>query len=121
MGTGSICMYIGTGVGSCLTVLMLISNIVAAVRYLTSEGTEPASPASLAAWGVSVASFFLGPCGFLTALIAVVLARVERAKVFREEASAWSLMPCSMANTNSFAFVVVTVIIWVGIIAGFVI
>lgn len=97
----SICMYAGGGIGACLTAVLLLSNAMSAFRYFTREGDEPASPMSLAAWALSLAWLILGPCGFLTSVIALVLARIERAKVFRQEASPWTMLPCSTATTNS--------------------
>ena len=78
LGPTGIAMYGGGGCGLCLTSLILLSNLLALFRYAGGEGDEAASPGSLTAWGLTVVSFFLGPCGFITALIGFVMARIER-------------------------------------------
>ena len=115
IGTGNLCMYAGTGVGACVIALMLLSNVFALVRYVGAERgeAEGASQASLGAWGLSVASFFCGPCGLFTALISLVLARVERNNAFAEDGNAWSLMAASMATTNSIAAIGINLLITV--------
>jgi ectoine hydroxylase-related dioxygenase (phytanoyl-CoA dioxygenase family) len=93
--------------GACLTTLLLLSNAMSVFRYVTRQGEEPASTMSLAAWGLSLAWLILGPCGFLTSIIALVISRTEKAKVFAQEASPWTMIPCSVATTNSLMSIVI--------------
>ena len=116
--TGQLCMYGGLIVAVLVLLLAGFTNLMSAFRYLSTEKDEPASPNSLIAWGLSALSFFLGPCGILTILIGFVLSRMEKRKVMEGEASAWTMIPCSAAGSNTLWYFVFLVLVSVSVVAG---
>lgn len=104
-------LWLSIGATSCFAILLLgynLSGVVSLVRDKRDE--RPASPMSLVAWGLSIASLFLGPCGFLTALIALLLARIESGRIFAEQSSMRSTGPVHMANVNAAMAIVLLVV-----------
>jgi hypothetical protein len=92
--------WLGAGLGACVLVVMAIINGMGVVRYLRRTGDDAATALSLGGWVMSVVGLFLGPCALLTAVAALIIARLETGRVQREEASAWTLIPCQMMRIN---------------------
>ena len=104
-------IWLTIGATSCFGLLLLVYNVFGVVSLIRDKRDErPASPMSLAAWGVSLASLFLGPCALIPALLALVLARVESGRIFAEQSSMRSTGPVHMANVNAAIAIVLAVV-----------
>jgi len=96
-------LYVAAGLGSCVGLVLLMYNVVAAVLFMREEGDGVSSGLAKAAWATGVFALFTWavPCvGLLVALTAVVLGRVERGRIYRDESSLAGATPVRMASVN---------------------
>ncbi len=96
-------LYLAGGVGSCLGMLLLLYNLVAAVLFLREETEGSSSGLAKAAWALGLVALFLwwAPClGSMVALVAMVVARIERGRIYRDESSLAGATPVRMGNVN---------------------
>lgn len=114
--SGFVALYVSATLGSCLWFIMLMYNIGALFSFLRNKSDEKPSGLSMAAWAVGFLSFVLGPCAWLGALVAMILANVERRRIFQDKSTFASATPCRHASVNS-AFTMLT---WLLITAGLV-
>jgi hypothetical protein len=92
-------LYLFSGVGQCVLLLLALYNLVAFINVMRSEG-EGASPVAKAAWGIGCLSALVYPCAPLLSLIAVVLSRIEIGRVYRDESPLGSATPARMGSVN---------------------
>jgi len=110
-------LYGSAFLGSCLFGVLVLYNIVGAIGFMREDtGGESSSALAKAAWLVGLASFLLGPCAWMGAVLAIVLARVERGRIYEEKASLAGATPCRMASVNGG----VTLLLWAMLTAGMV-
>lgn len=111
---GSTLLYsiVGGSVG-CFGFALLIYNAIALFKYFREESTEKASGMAFAAYALGIVSIFCGGC--FMAWIPLVLANIERKRIYREESSLRSTGLVRAATLTSGVVVVVSV---VGILAG---
>ena len=107
-------LWLASGFGSCLWFVMLGYNAVALVGYLRYKGDDVASGLSKGAWALGFLSFLLGPCSWLGALAAIVLASVERNRIFQDKSTFASAIPCRHAQVNG----TFTLVIWGAFLLG---
>lgn len=93
-------LYVTGFFGSCMGLFLLLYNVVGLVGFLREDNTEPASGLAKAAWAVGFFSGLLGPCAWVGAVLALVLARVERGRIYAETSSLSGATPCRMATVN---------------------
>ena len=121
MSANLVLLYLAGGVGSCLGMLLLLYNLVAAVLFLREDTEESSSGLAKAAWGLGLLAVFLWwtPCfGSLLAIVAMILARVERGRIFRDEAPLAGATPVRMGNVDGGITLLLQFLLFVGIVAS---
>lgn len=114
--SGLVALYVSATLGSCLWFIMLAYNVGALFSFIRNKGDDKPSGLSMAAWAVGFLSFLLGPCAWFGAILAMVLANVERRRIFQDKSTFASATPCRHASVNS-GF---TLLMWVLITGGLV-
>jgi len=113
-------MYGAGGVGSCLVALLLLYNLVVAVMFLREETDGVSSNMAKAAWAVGVLAV-LGwwfPCvGAVLAIVAIMLAQIERGRIYRDESSFAGSTPIRMGRIDGIVVLIVQLILMGGMIA----
>jgi len=113
-------MYGAGGIGSCLVALLLLYNLVVAVMFLREETDGASSPMAKATWAVGVLAV-LGwwfPCvGAILAIAAIVLAQIERGRIYRDESSFAGSTPIRMGRIDGIVVLIVQLILIGGIVA----
>ena len=108
-------MYVAGTLGSCVGALLFLYNVVGLVSFMREDtGGESASMLAKAAWAIGFLSGLLGPCMWFGAVIALILARVERGRIYAEKSPLAGATPCRMASVNGGLMLV----IWVVFTAG---
>ena len=107
-GTSYVLAYIGGGIGWCVIMLLILLNLWNLISMMREKSDESASAMAKAAWAVGFASMFLGPCGWFTALVAIVLAKIETGRIYRGESSIRSATPARMASINGGMYIIVS-------------
>jgi hypothetical protein len=114
-------LYGAGGIGSCLVALLLLYNLVSAVLFLREETDGVASPMAKAAWAVGVLAV-LGwwfPCvGAVLAIAAIVLAQVERGRIYRDESTFAGSTPIRMGRIDGIIVLIVQLILIGGMVAS---
>lgn len=121
MSGNLVLLYLTGGVGSCLGMILLLYNLVAAVLFLREDTEEGSSGMAKAAWAVGLMSLFLWwmPCvGAVVALVAIVLARIERGRIFRDEAPLAGATPVRMGNVDGGIALLLQFLMFVGFVAS---
>lgn len=108
-------LYLAGGLGSCLLSVLLVYNLVAVVFFMRERTEGSASGLSKAAWAIGVLAVVFLPCAWFLGLVALVLGRVERGRIYRDQSSLASATPARMAGINGgMAFVVWLLIVVTG-------
>ncbi len=105
-------IYVASGVGTCVWCGLLIYNLVAIIGFLRESTEGSASMLSKGAWAVGFFAFLLGPCAWLGGLVAIVLASVERRRIYQDKSSFASATPCRHASVNGGAIILLTLMMW---------
>lgn len=114
-------LYGAGGIGSCLVALLLLYNLVVAVMFLREETDGVSSPMAKAAWAVGVLAV-LGwwfPCvGAIFAIGAIVLAQIERGRIYRDESSLAGSTPIRMGRIDGIVVLIVQLLLIGGMIVA---
>lgn len=112
-------IYVAGTLGSCIGILLFLYNVVGVVSFLREDtGGESASMLSKGAWAIGFLSLLLGPCAWFGALLALILARVERGRIYAEKSPLAGATPCRMASVNGGLVLVIWAIFTAGILAS---
>ena len=107
---------------SCIGMLMLAYNLIAVVMYMREDSDGSASGLAKAAWLMGIVSLFFSglPCfGMFLPFIAVILARVERGRIYREESPLAGATPVRMGSLNGGIALLLFAITNAGFITAF--
>jgi hypothetical protein len=102
-GVNLVFLYLTGSMGSCVGVLVLLYNLISVVLYLREETEGRSSGVAIAAWAIGVLATLIWwlPCvGGLAALLAVLVARMERGRIYRDQAPLAGATPVRMAHGN---------------------
>lgn len=111
-------MYVTGLLGSCMSMILLVYNLVGLISYMREDtGGEKASGLAKAAWFIGFAAGFLGPCAWFGALLALILARVERSRIYAEKAPLAGATPCRMASVNGGVMLLIWTVFTGGMLA----
>lgn len=111
-------MYVAGTMGSCIGILLFLYNVVGVISFLREDtGGESASMLSKAAWAIGFLSGLLGPCAWFGALLALILARVERGRIYAEKSPLAGATPCRMASVNGGMILVIWAVFTAGAVA----
>ena len=117
--TGFFLLYAASGFGSCIWFLLMFYNLISLIQFMRSDTDgETASGLSKAAWAVGFLSFLLGPCMWFGAVIALIMSKVERGRIYTEVSSFASSTPCTMGSINGGVTLVMYAVFLVGALAG---
>ena len=106
--------YVSGILGSCGFMILVLYNLIGLIGFLREDTTEKASGLSKAAWAIGFLSFMFGPCTWFAAALALILARIERGRIYQEKSPLASATPCRMANING----AINLVIWLVITGG---
>jgi len=113
---------LAAGLGSCIGMLLLAYNVIAIVMFMREESDEASSGMAKAAWAVGVASLFFSmtPCfGIFLPLVAIILARVERGRIYRDESPLAGATPVRMGSVNGGVAMLIWVLTSAGLMTSF--
>lgn len=114
-------LYFTAGMGSCVSLLVALYNLIAVALYLREDTEGHSSGLALAAWtfGVLAALIWWMPCvGGLAAMLSMLIARMERGRIYRDEAPIAGATPVRMANGNGNIALVLHSILMFSLIAS---
>lgn len=119
MSAGINWMYLSLsmGIASCIGTLLLGYNAIALVMYMREESEGSASGMAKAAWGVGLLSLLLSwvPCfGVMLPFVAIILARLERGRIYRDESPLAGATPVRMGTVNAW----IAIMLWLLTSAG---
>ena len=109
---------IGAGFTGCFGFLLLAYNGLALFQQLREPGDETASGLAKGAWALSILSMFLGPCALFGAVLAIILASVERRRIYAEKSTLVSTRPCRMASLNGWVLMLLSLFLTVTTVLG---
>ena len=121
MSGNAILMYVSGGMGSCVGVVVLLYNLVTAVLFLREETEGTSSGLAKASWALGLLALFLwwAPClGGAVAIAAIVVARVERGRIYRDESSLAGATPVRMGSVDGTVALLLQMVMFVGMLAG---
>ena len=121
MSGNAILLWVSGGMGSCVGLVVLLYNLVTAVLFLREETEGTSSGLAKAAWALGLLALFLWwmPCvGGLLAVVAIVVARVERGRIYRDESSLAGATPVRMGSFDGAVAVLLQILMFVGMLAG---
>jgi len=98
-------LSITSGVGTCIGALLLAYNVIALVMFMREDSEGSASGMAKAAWGLGVVSVFTAgmPCiGMLMPFLPIILARVEKGRIYRDESPLAGATPVRLAGINGW-------------------
>ncbi|MEQ1503146.1 MAG: hypothetical protein ABMB14_12990 [Myxococcota bacterium] len=104
-GANHVLLYFTGGIGSCMLVLVVLYNLVAVALYLREETEGRSSAMAIVAWAMGVLSTLLWwmPCvGGIAGMFAVVVSRLERGRIYRDESSLAGATPVRMGSVNGW-------------------
>jgi len=112
---GFFLLWVSSGLGSCIWIILVFYNLISLISHMRADyDGESASALSKIAWAVGFFSFMLGPCASLGAIAALIMANIERGRIYEEASSVASATPCSMASINGGVILLLTVLMMAG-------
>jgi hypothetical protein len=109
------------GVASCVGLLALFYNVVALIMFMREDSEGSASMLAKASWAVGLLSLmFAGlPCfGLFLPLVAIIMSRLERGRIYRDESPLAGATPVRMGSVNGGIAVLIVAIMSTGLIAA---
>ncbi len=122
MSANLIFIYVASGIGSCLGLILLLYNVVAAILFMREQTDGTSSGLAKATWALGLlALLFAGaPClNMLLPIAAIVLARIERGRIYRDESSLAGATPVRMGNVNGWCAFFLGLLLYMGLIGAF--
>jgi len=107
------------GFNLCVLSVLVLYNIVALIGFMREKTDESASGLAKGAWVVGLLSLFMGPCGWFFGLLAMILANVERRRMYQEKSPLASATPVRMGSVNGSATLFLTIIALIGGLASY--
>ena len=115
-------LYVSAGIGSCLSMILLLYNVVAGVLFLREDtGDERAGGLAKAAWALGLVALLAWPLpcvGSLLAISAMVISRVERGRIYRDESSLAGATPVRMGSVNGGVALMIQFFAMAGLLVG---
>ncbi len=115
-------LYVGAGLGSCLGFALLLYNLVAGVLFMREETEGSSSGMAKVAWALGIVALLAwpAPCiGALIAIAAMVISRVERGRIYRDESSLAGATPVRMGSVNGSIALLIQVLVLSSVVASF--
>ena len=113
-------LYVTGGIGSCVGSILLLYNVVAGVLFMREETEGSSGGLAKAAWAVGLLALFMWwiPCiGSVAAIAAIIISRVERGRIYRDESSLAGATPVRMGSVNGGVALLIQVMAVIGILA----
>ncbi len=118
-GVSWLYLSITSGVGTCIGALLLGYNVIALVMFMREDSEGSASGMAKAAWGLGMVSLFTAglPCiGILVPFLPIILARVEKGRIYRDEAALAGATPVRLAGINGWIAFLLSSLITLGMV-----
>ena len=119
--TNVLFLVISGTIGVVVTGVLLLYNVVAAVLFLRETGDGESSGLARAAWALgigSLASWCLPCVGTGLAIGAVVVAQIERVRIYRDQSTIAGATPVRMGSVNGWASLVLQFLLLLSLVAG---
>ena len=116
-GVNWLYMAISGGMATCLGALLLAYNVIALVMFMREDSDEAASGMAKAAWGLGLLSVFTAglPCiGSLIPFVPILLARVEKGRIYRDESPLAGATPVRLAGINGWMALILSALFLLG-------
>lgn len=110
-------LSITSGVGTCIGALLLAYNVIAVVMFMREDSEGSAGGMAKAAWGMGVVALFTAglPCiGTLIPFIPIIMARVEKGRIYRDESPLAGATPVRLAGINGWIAFLLSALITLG-------
>jgi hypothetical protein len=120
-GSNFVLLWLTGGLGSCLGVVALLYNLVAAVLYSREETEGRSSGISITSWAIGLLAMLLWwlPCvGGAAALFALAVGYYERSRIYRDQASLASATPVRMGISNGSLALLLQAVLWVALLVS---
>ena len=120
-GANLVFLYFTGAMGSCVGVLVALYNLIAAVLFLREETEGHSSTLALTAWAIGVLATMIWwlPCvGGMAALLSILVARMERARIYRDQSPLAGATPVRMAHGNGSVALVLQSILLFSLLAS---
>ena len=110
-------MYITYGAGTCISGLLVAYNLIALVMFLREDTEGSASGMAKAAWALGALSLFTFgiPClGSLVPFAPILIARIEKGRIYRDEAPLAGATPVRLAGINGWISLMLSALCFLG-------
>jgi hypothetical protein len=108
---------LSAGLASCIGTTLLAYNAIALVMFMREDSEGPASGLAKGAWAVGLTSLFLSglPClGVFLPFIAIILGRIERGRIYRDDSPLSGATPVRMGTVNAWIAILLFLLMTAG-------
>jgi len=120
-GANLVFLYLTGGIGSCVGIVVILYNLIAAALYLREETEGRSSGLAITSWAIGMLAMLVWwlPCvGGLAGLLAVLVSRYERGRIYRDESSLAGATPVRMGYVNGGMAVILHVLMFAGVLGS---
>ena len=120
-GANLVFLYLTGGIGSCVGIVVILYNLIAAALYLREETEGRSSGLAITSWAIGMLAMLVWwlPCvGGLAGLLAVLVSRYERGRIYRDESSLACATPVRMGYVNGGMAVILHVLMFAGVLGS---
>jgi hypothetical protein len=112
-------LYLGitSGMATCIGAILLAYNVIALVMFMREESEGSASGMAKGAWALGLVSVFMAgmPCiGSLMPFLPIILARVEKGRIYRDESPLAGATPVRLAGINGWIAFMLSALMMLG-------
>lgn len=121
MSSNFVLLYLTGGIGSCVGLVVVLYNLVAAVLYMREETEGRSSSVAITAWAIGVLATLLWwlPCvGGIAGMVAIVVARLERGRIYRDQSSLAGATPVRMGIVNGTMALAMHAVMWLALLTS---
>lgn len=117
-GANLVFLYLTGGIGSCVGIVVVLYNLIAAALYMREETEGRSSAMAITSWAIGMLAMFVWwlPCvGGVAGLLAVLVSRMERGRIYRDESSLAGATPVRMGYVNGGMATILHVVMWISL------
>lgn len=120
-GANLVFLYLTGGIGSCVGVVVVLYNLIAAALYMREETEGRSSAMAITSWAIGMLAMFVWwlPCvGGIAGLLAVAVSRLERGRIYRDESSLAGATPVRMGYVNGGMALILQLVLLISMVAS---
>ena len=114
-------LYLTGGIGSCVGVVVVLYNLIAAALYMREETEGRSSALAITSWAIGMLAMFVWwlPCvGGIAGLLAMIVSRYERGRIYRDESGLAGATPVRMGYVNGGMALILHFALWIALFAS---